>query len=429
MPNLNEIIDINISLSTKGITQAGFGIPLIVGESMKLSTRAKQYANISEVSDDFAESDVEYKMANLAFSQEKTPEKIIIGKKVLKTAAVITSATRVGSSGVSAKRATVIQTGSNAEVGATATATGFSTTTYNGTATVIERISNDSYVVEYASALSDATSAGSGTIALSETFSQALESINDFDSDWYCAVINSVVESDILSAASKIESLKKLLIVRSNETDNFDETATGSILYQLKALSYDRTAFIYNSDISTKFIDSAWAGRMLPTIPGSENWAFKVLKGVSADNLKSAQSSAILNQNGNTFETIAGQSITRFGKVVSGEWIDVIRGVDWLKARLQENLFLLLINVEKVEFTDIGGDLIESRMREIFDQGVSNGLIAKDAENKGIYSIVIPKVDSMASIDKISRIFKGITFKATLAGAVNKIGISGNISA
>ena len=80
MPNLNEIIDINISLSTKGITQAGFGIPLIVGESMKLSTRAKQYANISEVSDDFAESDVEYKMANLAFSQEKTPEKIIIWK-------------------------------------------------------------------------------------------------------------------------------------------------------------------------------------------------------------------------------------------------------------------------------------------------------------------------------------------------------------
>lgn len=428
MPNLNQIIDVSISLSTKGITEAGFGIPLIVGESLKLTQRAKEYSSITEVADDFAESDVEYKMANLAFSQEKTPEKIIIGKKVKLNSTSITSATRVGSSGISAKRATIVQNNSNSEVGATATISGFSTTSYNGTAEIIERISENSYVVEYPSALADSTASGSGVATISETFSNAIQKINDFNGEWYCALINSVLASDILSAASKIESLKKLLIVRSNETNNFDVADTSSILYQLKSLSYDRTAFIFNNDVSTKFIDSAWAGRMLPTIPGSENWAFKILKGVSSDNLLSSQSNAIFNQNGNTFENFAGQNITREGKVVSGEYIDIIRGVDWLKSKIQEELFLLLTNVEKLEFTDIGGDIIENKMKIVFERAVSNGLIAKDAEGNGIYKINIPKKSSMATNNVISRYFTGITFTGTLAGAINKIGISGNLS-
>lgn len=427
MPNLDQTIDISISLSTKGITQVGFGTPLIVGESMKLTQRAKEYSDISEVADDFAESDVEYKMASLAFSQEATPEKIIIGKKVSLSAQSITSATRVGSSGVDAKRAVIVQPNSNAEVGATATASGFSTTSYNGTSEVIEKINSNSYVVQYSSALADATSAGSGTFALSETFAQSIQKIDDYNSDWYLAVINSVAEADILSASSKIEAIKKLLIVRSNEVDNFDPTATGSILYQLKSLSYDRTAFIYNGDVSTKFIDSAWAGRMLPKQVGTENWSFKNLKGISPDNLSSSNSNAILSQNGNTYETFSGRSITKEGKVVSGEYIDTIRGADWLKARLQENLFLLLVNNEKIEYTDIGGDIIRTKMIEVFEEAVTNNFIAKDFEGNGIYTIQIPNVLDIPQNNRMSRNFSGISFIARLAGAINKISISGNL--
>lgn len=427
MPNLDQTIDISISLSTKGITQVGFGTPLIVGESMKLTQRAKEYSDISEVADDFAESDVEYKMASLAFSQEATPEKIIIGKKVSLSAQSITSATRVGSSGVDAKRAVIVQPNSNAEVGATATASGFSTASYNGTSEVIEKINSNSYVVQYSSALADATSAGSGTFALSETFAQSIQKIDDYNSDWYLAVINSVAEADILSASSKIEAIKKLLIVRSNEVDNFDPTATGSILYQLKSLSYDRTAFIYNGDVSTKFIDSAWAGRMLPKQVGTENWSFKNLKGISPDNLSSSNSNAILSQNGNTYETFSGRSITKEGKVVSGEYIDTIRGADWLKARLQENLFLLLVNNEKIEYTDIGGDIIRTKMIEVFEEAVTNNFIAKDFEGNGIYTIQIPNVLDIPQNNRMSRNFSGISFIARLAGAINKISISGNL--
>jgi hypothetical protein len=425
---LDQIIDISISLSTKTITQQGFGIPMIVGESMKLDRRAKEYADISEVAEDFAEGDTEYKMAEAEFSQEKTPEKVIIGKKVVLASAAVTSATRVGASGTNAKRATIVQTGSNAEVGATATITGFSTSEYNSTPTVVEVVDEDTYVVEYASALVSGTASGSGSAALSETWSNAIQKIYDYNSDWYCAILTSAVEADILSAAAKIESLKRMLVVRSSDSDNKDSAETGSVLYQLKALNYDRTAFFYSGNVSTQFIDAAVTGRNLPVTPGSDNWSFKELVGVAADNLQSSEANAILNNNGNTYEVYAGRSITRFGKVVSGEYIDIIRGADWLKARLQENLFSLLINNEKVPMEDVGTDMVENNMREIFEEAVANRFIARDGDGKGLYTITVPDIDDVSTQDKLNRLLSGVTFSGTLSGAINKIGIAGNLS-
>jgi hypothetical protein len=86
---LDQIIDVSISLSTKTITQQGFGTPMFLGESMKLDRRVKSYANITEVAVDFASSDPEYKMASAAFSQEKTPASIMIGKKVVATSTAL----------------------------------------------------------------------------------------------------------------------------------------------------------------------------------------------------------------------------------------------------------------------------------------------------------------------------------------------------
>lgn len=422
---LDQIIDISISLSTKSITQQGFGVPLILGTSMKLTDRVKEFADMQEVADDFAITDVEYKMAEIVFSQEKVPSTVMIGKKVVLPSTAITAATNPSGNIVNIQEAGI---GIAAEVGASITVAGFSTSGYNGTFTITDVIDDDNIRYAAGGTLAATPAVGSGTYVLSETYANALQMVFNANSDWYAALINSNVESDILDAAAKIESLKRFLIVRSSDVDNLDSADTGSVLYQLKALNYDRTAFIYNGDTTTKYIDAAWAGRMLPTIPGSENWAFKVLTGVTADNLTSSQANGVLNNRGNTYENFAGQSITRFGKVVSGEYIDIIRGADWLKARLQENLFLLLINAEKVPYTDAGGDMVENSMREIFEQAVNNGFIAKDADGKGLYTITIPDVSDVPLADRLVRLFSGVTFAGTLAGAINKIGIAGNLS-
>lgn len=419
---LDQVIDISISLSTKAITQQGFGTPMILGQSMKLDKRLKEYADISAVAEDFAESDIEYQMADAEFSQEKTPDSVMIGKKVVLASTALTGATNPSGNIVNLNLTNI---GKKAEVGCTVVVSGFSTSGYNGTFVITDIIDDNNIRYTAAGALAATPAVGSGSVVLSETWSNAIQEVFDYNQDWYCVHLSSNVEADILSAAAKVEALKRMLIVRTSDVDVLDSTDTGSVLYQLKALNYDRTALMWNEDTSTTFIDAAWGGRMLPTTPGSENWAWKTLVGVVADEINV---DAVRTNNGNTYEIFAGRSCTGLGKVVSGEYIDIIRGADWLKARLQENIFLLLINSEKVPMEDAGGDMVENAMREIFEQGVQNGFIKKDSDGKGVYTISVPDTDDVSTSDRIARYLSGITFTAELAGAINKIGIAGNLS-
>jgi len=418
---LDQVIDISISLSTKAITQQGFGTPMLLGTSMKLDRRLKEYVDMTAVALDFSVTDTEYKMAEAIFSQEKTPDLITIGKKVASGSIVLTKATNPSGNIVILESEGI---GLIAEVGCTAVVSGFASSAYNGTFVITDIIDDNNIRYTAAGPLASSPTLG-GSVVLSETWANAIQKVFDYNQNWYCANLSSNVEADILSAAAKIESLKRFLIVRTSDVDALNAAETGSVLYQLKALNYDRTALMWNGDTTTKFIDAAWGGRMLPTVPGSENWAWKTLAGVVADEINV---DGVRNNNGNTYEIFAGRSCTGLGKVVSGEYIDIIRGADWLKARLQENIFLLLINTEKVPMEDAGGDMVENAMREIFEQAVQNGFIRKDADGKGIYTITVPDVADVPSADRLARYLSGITFAGELAGAINKIGIAGNLS-
>ena len=224
---LDQVIDISISLSTKAISQQGFGIPMILGTSMKLDRRLKEYTDISAVALDFAESDIEYKMAEAAFSQEKTPDLIMIGKKVVLASTGVTSATNPSGNIVNLNLTDI---GKKAEVGCTVVVSGFSTSGYNGTFVVTNIIDDNNITYTAAGALAATPAVGSGSIVLSETESNAIQKIFDYNQNWYCAILTSNIEADILSAASKIETLKRFLIVRTSDLDVLDSANTGSVL-------------------------------------------------------------------------------------------------------------------------------------------------------------------------------------------------------
>ena len=131
---IDQVISLIITRQTLGVTARGFGIPNILGESMKLDRRLKSYANISEVENDFATTDVEYRMASIAFSQEISPSTITISKKInVSAGSAVVSATQI--SGVTVNFEI---TAHNLEVGATLTTTGFTPADYNGSFVITE---------------------------------------------------------------------------------------------------------------------------------------------------------------------------------------------------------------------------------------------------------------------------------------------------
>lgn len=73
------IRDVNITISrqTKAVTQAGFGLPLIL--SVSKEHPYTQYMELSSVAEDFPETTEEYKIAARMFGQSPSPQRIAIG--------------------------------------------------------------------------------------------------------------------------------------------------------------------------------------------------------------------------------------------------------------------------------------------------------------------------------------------------------------
>lgn len=188
--------------------------------------------------------------------------------------------------------------------------------------------------------------------------------------------------------------------------------------------SYDRTAVYYHNDSDEDYIDIAALGEAMPYDPGSQTWSFKTLSGVVAYSLTTAQFNRAVGKNCNVYTSKAGNSITQWGTVGSGEYIDVIRGIDWTIARIQERVFGAQINNRKVPYTDAGIQLIVGEVKGVLYEGADNDLYIRDT-----IEITYPERSETSSADRAARTLNDVDFSADLAGAIHITNITGKVSA
>lgn len=260
-----------------------------------------------------------------------------------------------------------------------------------------------------------------GTTEADTSYADALDKVYDLDSSWYALIADTRDATEIENLADSVAAYERIYITSSSDSTILDSTDSTDIASVLSTASHDRTAVLYSTD-EAEAPEAAWFGRMLPTDPGSATWAFKSLTTISADTLSSAQAEAVFGKNANTYETISGTNITRYGTVASGEYLDVIRGLDWLKARMAEQIFYRLVNISKIPFTSTGLAIIEADMKVVLDLAVDRGVITSD------YTISIPDIDSISDTDKADRYLGDVEFVATLQGAIHKVTINGYVS-
>ncbi len=173
---------------------------------------------------------------------------------------------------------------------------------------------------------------------------------------------------------------------------------------------------------------AAWLGRMLPTDPGSATWAHKNLKGVLPARLNTTQRDNLFDKSGNLYSNISGTNTTRWGTVASGEYLDIIHGIDWLRQRITEAVFRLLATKGKVAYTDAGIASIENELRAQLRAAQSVGLIAPDAQGSPGFTIETPKALDVDIADRAARILPSMKFEARLAGAVHKVIVRGVVT-
>lgn len=449
MSNLSQIVNVLITRASAAVARQGFGIPMIFGTvGAGFTDSIRYYSDLESVGDDFEITDPVYLMAAALFSQSVAPELIAVGKRTgagvgedeiqtITPSAPPTKGKMKLKYGVNASAfidfddnaATITAaiegiTGIGAgNVVATGTLATSVVVTFGGTLA-----KKDVPMLTYSDntlATADDTPVTLSIVETNKGVSSLAEELNALidepsGNDWYMLLMPSETDADILAAAAWTEAQDKFYLARSSDSD-CPTSSTSDIAYQLEALGYTKTAIFYSSTITTGNHDACLAGLQLPKDAGSSTYANKQLVGCLPDALSATAIVNLKAKKANFYHTIAGLNVTQTGTTCSGEWIDVMIGIAYMKARIAENVFAVLAEEEKVPFTNDGIAQIANATEEAL----------LDAKEKGIldsYVINIPKASDVSSADKLARQFKDLTFTGVLAGAIHFVEINGRVS-
>ena len=442
MAGLDDIINLSITIQSSTITQAGFGTPLVLDFNTRYSdVRVRSYSSLSGmVNDGFAVTDPAYVAVSQMFSQNPRPQLAKVGRRTLGPAQrfELTPATAVSTT---YKFSMAITGGATQTVQFVSSATANAAEIINGLSAAVAALNGYSAAALTASnqttflrILGPATGPKFKVEAINANFSTwkdttadagvatDLNNIELEDADWYGFIGTSKGEDEIKAQGAWVQSRRKFFV---GGTMNQDVIVSGAadVASYMKNQAYTRSALFWN-DGHMDQDDAAFLGRWLPFVPGSESMKFKTLAGVGATKLTDSQLTQLRAKNANFYITVAGTNTTEEGKTCQGEFLDTIRFVDWLYARIQEAIFNVLTTQAKVPFTDPGIAQIESAVRSVLQRGVEAGGLAESPQ----YTVTVPKAASVDSVNKAARTLPNVTFTGTLAGAIHNLVIAGTVS-
>ena len=260
----------------------------------------------------------------------------------------------------------------------------------------------------------------------------ALTRMKEHNDDWYAISVSARQMKNQQDCAMWIQSNTKLGGLCSGDPTMTD-AETGDIAAWAKLNNLDHVFVFFHPDakLDDAAVDTvssndpvpeaAYFGKMLTKQPGAATWKFKELAAVPTYDLTQGKVTMLENKNVTWYMTTADVPMTSNGQVASGEYIDVIHGLDWLKARIQNLVFTALINVDKVPYTDEGIQMVVSPLTAALDEAVKHSILAS-------YVIDFPAVADVSITDKGQRFLPDVKFTGVLAGAIHATKINGVVT-
>lgn len=245
------------------------------------------------------------------------------------------------------------------------------------------------------------------------------------DNSFYAVLVDGYSEAAIVAAAALVEANKKLMVCFSPDSDVATSSST-DIASDLETAAYVRTATIFSRDMLGQ-VGAALMGRQLSFDPGGSNWNWQSLTGVSASSLTQAQYGYVTGKKAGVYALFSAPGadaigITQDVKAASGRFLDITRGVDWLEANLGAAIATELLAQEVVPNTAGGRSLIEKAMSAVFKQGERFGFLTSN------WTITIPTKAEQSSGDRSARILSEVRYTAEIAGAIDKVRVTGTLT-
>ncbi|MHA6481063.1 DUF3383 family protein [Paenibacillus sp. strain BS8-2] len=235
--------------------------------------------------------------------------------------------------------------------------------------------------------------------------------------EWYFLIATSTAVADLEELADAIEADdSRFLFIRSSSKVD---------IAALQENAYERTAVMYHTN-TANYPESAWIGRT-GTKPVGVTWKFKGLTGISPVALNADELGDIHALNAQTYVSKAGKAQTSEGKSLSGEYIDIIRSKDYVKATIEHDVQTLLNNADKIPYDDSGIAQIEGVVKITLERAFQEGIIAADESGKALYGTSFKSRAEVSPEDRANREYNDGSFWFDLQGAIHKTTIRGVI--
>jgi hypothetical protein len=282
--------------------------------------------------------------------------------------------------------------------------------------------------------------ADDGTMTTTELGAQ-LDLLEAYDNDWYFLTVADTLRDKTATPAifAWIEARNKLAIIDSNDVDTENPASTTQSVASANKGNFERSAVFYHSD-PAMYPAAALAAYMqtrdFDDAGTAYTAAFKNLKGIAADNITSADLTAITGfvpgegqseaagHMANAYIDIGGRNFTVYGSTLTTNvFLDEIHATDWIIARTEEEALGIMLNNARIPFTDTGMQQLAGAPRTVMQVAGRSGLIAVDINDQGDYEtaveITVPSVFDVPESQRKARIAPAIAVRFRYSGAVH----------
>ncbi len=394
MPNtlpLSVVCNVAVSISPVAAASPSFNQGLIVGPSTVipsvsgLSPRVRQYASLEQMTaDGFTSIHPEFLAAGLYFGQTPVPQYLWVGRQDLTAIKTVAVNATAGTNYAVGDVLTVTQSGASlgqvkvATIGTGGAITGL---------TVVQ--GGSGYSV--ASGLVTSGGTGSGALvnitAIGETPLAALQACRSACPNWWACLATGATAADHAEIAAWIQGVTppSCYFFTTGDTAVLNGLDT-NILATLKSANYSRTFGLYATTQGGTYPNNAFAAAAamgvamgLNTGLANSNFTmkFKVLAGVSNEQLTQTQVNSIEGSRGNLNLSYANvYSWLEQGTMANGQFLDEVLNVDMLAADIQYSVANLLISQPSVPHTNAGEAQLIAAVNGACDRAASRGFIA-----------------------------------------------------
>lgn len=238
------------------------------------------------------------------------------------------------------------------------------------------------------------------------------------------AVFNAAMDNNndwffVVATDNSIDTIKKLSELAQTHNKVYAVTVNDlTSASKLYGEVWDNTFVMYH-DEKDSYAAEALAVIMSYKV-GGKTAKFKTIQGIKEARVSTTKLEELHKNNIFTYVKKLGVLQTSEGKMISGEFIDVVLGEYWIRFRMEEALARLASTNDKIPYTNAGIGMLVGECEAVLKRAVDQGIVEANQ-----YKVKSKPREEVPSNDVALRKYDYVVWTALLQGAIHTGQISG----